>query len=118
MATYFGVFPFHLQEDGTVIDYHRSGPVKLWTTLNTTFLILYLFYQLGMITVSSVLGRVDKLGWFSQSCWLIMAIFPLPSLILYSKKRQKLCECLTQWVQLEKDLIGGKKGGQKYTKEM
>lgn len=108
LATKLGIFPFHIKEDGTVIDHHRSGPVKLWSRLNTTMLFLYLFYQLFMLTVSSVLGKVNKVEWFSQSCWLIMAMFPLPSITLYSKKRQKLCDVLTQWIQLEKELIGGK----------
>jgi len=56
----------------------------------------------------SVLGKVNKVEWFAQSCWLIMAIFPLPSITLYGKKRQKMCDVLTQWIQLEKELIGGK----------
>ncbi len=107
ICTYFGVYPYNIQEDGTLVEYHRSGIVKLWSTLNSLGLLGYLGYQFGMITVSSVMGKVDKLGWFSQSCWLIMAIFPLPTIILYSKKRQKLSECLTQWMQLERDIIGG-----------
>ncbi len=107
LAGKIGIFPFHIKEDGTVVDWHRSGPIKLWSSLNTTLLFLYLFFQLFMITVSSVLGKVNKVEWFSQSCWLIMAIFPLPSITLYSKKKQKLCDVLTQWIQLEKDLIGG-----------
>jgi hypothetical protein len=111
LAATCGIFPYHIKEEGTVVDYHRSGPVKLWSTLNCTCLILYLFFQLFMITVSSVLGKVNKVEWFAQSCWLIMAIFPLPSISLYSKKKQKMCDVLTQWIQLEKDLIGGKDTG-------
>jgi len=48
-----GIFPYHIKEDGTVVDHHRSGAIKLWARLNTTFLFLYLFYQLFMLTVSS-----------------------------------------------------------------
>jgi len=107
LATFLGIFPYKILEEGTIIDYHTSGFSRLWSTLNTLLLLGYLFYQLTMITISSVMGKVDKLGWFSQSCWLIMAIFPLPSIMLYTRKRKKMCECLTQWIQLERDLIGG-----------
>ena len=104
----FGVFPYKIEEDGTLIDYHRGGFAKLWTVLNMLMLLGYLFFQLVMITLYSIMGNANKIGWFGQSCWLLMSFFPIPSIMLYNKKAKKLTDCLTQWIQLEKDLIGGK----------
>lgn len=47
ICTYFGVYPYNIQEDGTLVEYHRSGVLKLWATLNSLALLGYLGYQVS-----------------------------------------------------------------------